>query len=213
MLGNFGVRRGETFVPTQRATRAGATALAAFRVSRSSKLWPRLRIDKTRQCARVAPKTRRGLKSMANEVGFFFAFFRERCFCCQRGTSSGSGRGCFVFCRFGILPSQRRRHALRLVLPIDLAVPEGCVGETAFLAVLPARRRVCETVCLLGTYSTLLFGAPSWHIHSLYTILRAVLLFPAAVALKVHSFCSRVLLVALGEIEEIRARVRTPRRH
>lgn len=55
---------------------------------------------------------------------------------------------CVPFCTFGILPSQPRRHALRLALPIDLTVVEGYVGEKASLVALPARRRVSETVCL-----------------------------------------------------------------
>lgn len=113
-----------------------------------------------------------------------------------------------MFCRFGILPSQPRHHALRLVLPIDLAVPEVCVGERAFLAVLPARRRVCETVCLSRTYNAL-WGTK---FGTFLSTLRVVLLYPAA-APKVRGFYSRVLLIALGEIEETRARVRIPRRH
>lgn len=40
---------------------------------------------------------------------------------------------CVPLCTFGILPSQPRLHALRLALPVDLAVPEGNTEERHFL--------------------------------------------------------------------------------
>lgn len=82
------------------------------------------------------------------ERGWCFFVFRERCFCCAREVGK---RMRVPLCTFGILPSQPRRHALRLALPVDLALAEGHAEEKAFLAALPARRRVSDTVCLSGT--------------------------------------------------------------